>query len=207
MYKNDSNRCIALAALCQAADLVRGLARDGEYSAAHAEPLLQSLMKTDAEDPLEIYGGRHSLKHGYDVLIDQLGNAHHKDIDVTRYVIGLLSLEPKLAKNKQLMAELSRRINDAKRQVEHFSIQDSSVVANLASTYIDIVSSLGPRLQVAGKRDYLQIPSNQEKIRALLLSGIRAAVLWRQLGGKKRHLIFRRNKLVTEAKHQLTQII
>ena len=36
----------------------------------------------------------------------------------------------------------------------------------------------------------------QHKVRALLLAGIRAAVLWRQLGGSRAQIIFARKKMV-----------
>jgi high frequency lysogenization protein len=40
----------------------------------------------------------------------------------------------------------------------------------------------------------------QHRIRALLLAGIRAAVLWRQVGGKRRHFFFGKGKIVKIAK-------
>jgi high frequency lysogenization protein len=40
--------------------------------------------------------------------------------------------------------------------------------------------------------------SNASKIRALLLAGIRAARLWRQLGGHRWQLVFSRRKLLNE---------
>ncbi|RLA21365.1 MAG: lysogenization regulator HflD, partial [Gammaproteobacteria bacterium] len=38
-------------------------------------------------------------------------------------------------------------------------------------------------------------PHNKNKIRALLLSGIRAALLWRQCGGSRWKIIFQRKKI------------
>ena len=40
----------------------------------------------------------------------------------------------------------------------------------------------------------------QHKVRALLLAGIRAVVLWRQLGGSRTQIIFARKKMVELAK-------
>ncbi|MNJ04984.1 High frequency lysogenization protein HflD [compost metagenome] len=45
---------------------------------------------------------------------------------------------------------------------------------------------------------FLQQASNASKIRALLLAGIRAARLWRQLGGHRWQLVFSRRKLLNE---------
>ena len=45
---------------------------------------------------------------------------------------------------------------------------------------------------------HLQQPNNAAKIRALLLTGIRAARLWRQLGGHRWQLLFSRRKLLNQ---------
>ena len=50
---------------------------------------------------------------------------------------------------------------------------------------------------VKGEPPHLQNPDNINKIRALLLAGIRSAMLWRQVGGLRRHIIFNRRKLLT----------
>ncbi|GAM56239.1 hypothetical protein JCM19232_5254 [Vibrio ishigakensis] len=52
----------------------------------------------------------------------------------------------------------------------------------------------------------LQQTGVQAKVRALLLAGIRSAVLWRQVGGKRRHLIFSRKKMVEQAEILLARI-
>ncbi|MEE7539638.1 DUF489 family protein [Enterobacter kobei] len=43
----------------------------------------------------------------------------------------------------------------------------------------------------------------QAKVRASLLAGIRAAVLWHQVGGGRLQLMFSRNRLTTQAKQIL----
>ena len=68
------------------------------------------------------------------------------------------------------------------------------------------MSPLGARIQVTGEPIILKQKNNQHTIRALLLSGIRAAVLWRQVGGKRRNILFSRKKIVDTAK-QLLQTI
>jgi high frequency lysogenization protein len=53
---------------------------------------------------------------------------------------------------------------------------------------------------VSGDNQYLGDPGNANRIRALLLSGIRSAVLWRQLGGSRWQLLFQRKKLCEQAR-------
>jgi high frequency lysogenization protein len=45
---------------------------------------------------------------------------------------------------------------------------------------------------VTGNPTYLQNTATADKVRALLLAGIRAAILWRQVGGQRWHLLFKR---------------
>jgi high frequency lysogenization protein len=59
---------------------------------------------------------------------------------------------------------------------------------------------LQQRIQVKGNAIYLQQPNVAERIRCLLFSAIRSAVLWRQLGGRKYHLLFYRKALIKTLK-------
>jgi high frequency lysogenization protein len=62
---------------------------------------------------------------------------------------------------------------------------------------------LTTKIQVAGNPEHLNVEANQKRIRALLLAGVRAAVLWRQLGGKRRQILFNRKALIQSAKNAL----
>ena len=104
------------------------------------------------------------------------------------------------------MSQLGDRIQMLERQLEHFDLHSEQMISNLASVYLDVISPVGPRIQVTGTPSVLQQTSNQHKVRALLLSGIRSAVLWRQVGGKRRHLIFGRKKMVEQAQILLARM-
>lgn len=60
----------------------------------------------------------------------------------------------------------------------------------LARLYQDTISKLSFRIHVAGNPEYLRDHAVADQIRALLLAGIRSAVLWHQLGGRRWHLFF-----------------
>ena len=53
---------------------------------------------------------------------------------------------------------------------------------------------------MTGDPNVLQREENAARVRALLLAGIRSAVLWRQTGGRRWQLIFRRRKVATIAR-------
>jgi high frequency lysogenization protein len=59
---------------------------------------------------------------------------------------------------------------------------------------------------VNGDEQYLSRTETVNKIRALLLAGIRSALLWRQCGGARWKFLFYRKKLHDEAKFLLTQV-
>ena len=72
------------------------------------------------------------------------------------------------------------------------------MIANCGGLYQDTISTFRPRIQVHGDMRYLQQPAVASKVRALLLTGIRSARLWRQLGGHRWQLVFSRGKLLKE---------
>ena len=116
-----------------------------------------------------------------------------------RYVISLLHLERKLSRQHQMLDKIATGIEKAQAQSVHFSTTHSNVIANLAGLYQETVSTLTPRIIVSGAQGHLTVTENAEQVRALLLAGIRAAILWRQCGGKRRKLLFSRKENGPEA--------
>ncbi len=195
------DRTMAFAGICQAAYLVQKVARDGSCDEASLRESLQSILVTNPTQPLEVFGSHLAIRDGYRALVEQLGaDGSQKNAELTRYVVSLIALERKLAKRKDILNMLGERISQIGRQQQHFDLLDEQTLANMASIYSDLISPIGPRIQVAGTPLFLQQPLVQHKVRALLLAGIRAVVLWRQLGGSRTQIIFARKKMVELAK-------
>ncbi|ASI24022.1 TPA: high frequency lysogenization protein HflD [Aeromonas salmonicida] len=195
------DRTMAFAGICQAAYLVQKVARDGTCDEASLHESLQSVLVTDPKQPLEVFGNHLAIRDGYRALVEQLGSdGSQKNAELTRYVVSLIALERKLAKRKDILNMLGERISQIGRQQQHFDLLDEQILANMASIYSDLISPIGPRIQIAGTPLFLQQPLVQHKVRALLLAGIRACVLWRQLGGSRTQIIFARKKMVELAK-------
>jgi high frequency lysogenization protein len=199
---------LTLAAICQVAYWVQKLSRTGQIDEAELTILLQSVMNTSPSSTLDVYGNDlENLKVGLTTLIQHLGNqSKNKDPELTRYVVSLLALERRLSKNNKKMSALGDRIEQCERQLAHYDINSETLISSIASIYSDIISPLGTPIQVAGEPEILKQPINQHKIRALLLAGIRSAVLWRQVGGKRRNILFARSKIVECAETLLKQI-
>jgi high frequency lysogenization protein len=198
---------IALAGVCQAAALVKQIARSNEFDKAALETSLNSIAITNPQDTEQVFGDVSQLTLGYQTILAQLGNqAQIKDVEVTRYIANLMAIERKLSGNKKAMAALGERISNIQRQQAHLDITDSQMLKNLDSVYTDVVSPIGRKIQVAGDPKILKRPDNQQRVRAALLAGVRAAVLWRQLGGKRRHILFSRQQIVDSATHTLKNL-
>ncbi|GAB3519717.1 high frequency lysogenization protein HflD [Photobacterium alginatilyticum] len=193
------DRTIAFAGICQAVKLVQQVARDGTCDRDALEACLNSIVVTDPSNTIEIYGCEANLRMGLETLSAEIDSTPSGN-EITRYLVSVMALERKLSSRRDSMAQLGDRIDTAKRQIDHFELLDDQMVSNLANIYLDIISPLGPRIQVTGTPAHLQQQSVQHKVRALLLAAVRGAVLWRQVGGKRRHLIFGRKQMVEQAK-------
>jgi len=209
------DQTITLAAIFQAAQLVQQVSRTGQIDEIELALLINSIIVTSPENTLAVFGGELvNLRRGLQLLINHLGDSENnkngnkktKDPELTRYIIGLINLERKLAKQPKQLAQLGERIDASKRQIEHYSVTSETLISSFASIYSDIISPLGARIQVTGEPTILKQTTNQHKIRALLLAGIRAAVLWRQVGGKRRNIFFNRRKIVTSAQQLLNTL-
>ncbi len=101
------------------------------------------------------------------------------------------------------MQILSNGLDASTAQAEYFSKTHPNVIAGLADIYQKTVSTLTPKIMISGEPGILNNPDNANLIRALLLAGIRATVLWRQAGGSRWRLLFQRTALVAEARRML----
>jgi len=200
------NQVIAFSALSQCAKLAHDIARTGLVDSEQWRVCIDSLLCTTPESINDVYQPLSALQTGMDTLIKQLSDSGEgRSVEITKYLAGLVSLSRKLIRSDNSLSMMSQRMDQVKRQLHHFTTNDEAVIANLASIYTDIVSPLGAKIHISGTPTHLQQPLNQKKIRALLLAGVRAAILWQQMGGKRRHLFFSRKDYVNSAKQQLTQ--
>ena len=205
MAKNTTDIVYALAGMCQAVRLVQDISRNGNANSEAQRASLTSIMQTAPSSTLDVFGqSPHSLQLGLETLITQLsGLSGQQDSELTRYLIGLIILEKKLSARKDSLSILADRIQGLDRQQQHFDLLDEQMISAIAAIYVDVISPLGPRIQVTGSPIQLQSPLVQNRVRAALLAGIRAAVLWRQVGGSRLQLIFSRGRLVDQAKRIL----
>lgn len=199
------DRTIAFAGICQAVALVQRVAKDGYCDSDAFETSIKAITNMNPSSTLDVFGIESDLKIGLECLVNGIDSTPTGS-EITRYIISLMALERKLNSRNDAMAQLGDRLQMVERQLDHYDLLDEQMISNLASVYLDVISPIGPRIQVTGTPTVLQQTSTQQKVRALLLSGIRSAVLWRQVGGKRRHLVFGRKKMIEQAQILLARM-
>jgi high frequency lysogenization protein len=206
MIKTLTNQAIALAGLSQSAFLVQQIARKGAADRDDMEASIDSTLKIDSEDVLDVYGGLNRVATGLKRLDEQLSGPGRADPEQARYASTLIFLERSLMRQPPMVEAIGVALHRASEQAEAFGSLDEGVLGILAEAYSQTVSQLRPRVLVAGEQRYLADPENANKIRALLLAGIRSAVLWRQCGGARWRLLFYRGRLQQEARRLLKSL-
>jgi len=199
MLKTLSNQTIALAGLSQAVKLVHDIAKTGSSDPYDLETCLGSLLKINADSVADVYGGLKNLKTGLALLEQQLGAPETVDTDLARNAAALVYLEGKYRQQQSMQKTVRLGLERATAQAAHFGVAHENVIAALADLYKNTISQLTPRIVIQGEQRHLENPANADKIRALLLAGIRSAWLWRQCGGSRIGFLLNRRKLRDEA--------
>lgn len=189
------NQTIALAALHQAAALVQEIATQGSVNQDQMATCIGSVLKIDSDSVISIYGSTENLQLGLEKLEQQFSGRNNLDPILMRYTTALIYLEAALSKLPDMQKSITAGIERSIAQTEAFPLLHENVIASLGDVYEKTISTLQPRVIVNGEELYLTTPQNKNKIRALLLAGIRAALLWRQCGGSRWKIIFQRKKI------------
>lgn len=201
-----TNQTIALAGIAQAAALVEQLATSGTADNSAMEASIGSILKIDSDSVTDVYGSLNGLKLGIEQLHAQMTGYKIANPQQARYAASLVFLEGQLSRRKDMLLTIQTGLTKAQNQAEHFGLLHENVLANLADIYHSTVSTLQPRIMVNGEPDFLSRPDTANKIRAVLLAGIRSAILWKQCGGSRWKFLFYRKKIQNELKNLLQQI-
>ena len=197
---SETDRVIALGGIVQAARLARDIARNGVCDAAAFERSRESLFDFAPASGAAVFGGVDGPAQGLRTLIAQLEQPRQRDLEISRYAVALLHLADRLLRDPSGMQALRDDLGALARRRQHLEIADPLLDDQLARIYQERISALGPRIIVRGEPLQLQNPDNAARIRVTLLAGIRAAVLWRQAGGKKWQLLLRRRATAATAR-------
>jgi high frequency lysogenization protein len=201
-----TNQTIALAGIAQAAALVDQLATTGTADPIALEASIGSVLKIDSASVIDVYGSLSDLKLGLEQLQVQMSGYKIPSHQQARYAASIVYLETKLSGNKEMLKTIQTGIAKAQAQSEHFGQLHENVIANLGDLYFNTVRTLAPPVMVNGEQEYLARTDIANKIRALLLAGVRSSLLWKQCGGTRWKFLFYRKKIVAELQDLLKQI-
>ncbi|RME86774.1 MAG: DUF489 family protein, partial [Zetaproteobacteria bacterium] len=159
--------------------------------------LVSGIVRTDP-DPCALYGGYAALMGSARLARRVLEGALMRARPILGYMLGMLVVQPRLARDEAAMAQLAERIRTLEKQIDYFRDPlHPSVIASAASAYEEVISArVRPRIIVRGKAEHLRDPEIRARQRAALLGGVRAAFLWRAWGGSRWILALRRRRLL-----------
>jgi len=203
---------VALAAVVQSAALVTKLAVHGNASQTELIASVNPLLMLNPRSEADVYPNLGHLNLGLRSLSDMFSQLRSpENASLVRYTLGMLLLRSKLDSNTLMQAD----IRDGLQSVQPLhlipenttpwrmedtektdgQLRQEQTFEQLAKLYQDTISTLPHRIQVQGQVDYLQNEYVANRVRSLLLAGIRSAVLWHQLGGRRWRLIFYRKRV------------
>lgn len=203
-------RTLALAAIFQAARLAQDLARGGQGDKAAFAASIHSILRIDAASADAVYGGVAGVSLGLTLLRDRLhARTDAAGVELVRYILSLILLQRKLSRRRDMLEQIGAGIRTIETQMKFFQTADNAddghdgvhprLVEKLAQLYTQTISTLQPRIMVSGEHGHLSNPATAAAVRAALLAGIRAAVLWHQLGGRRWQLVFTRRRIAAQA--------
>mgnify|MGYP001333511626 FL=1 len=203
---------IALAAVAQSAALVAKLAAHGNASQTELIASVNPLLALNPSSEADVYPNLGHLNLGLRTLNDMFTQVRSpENVSVIRYTLGMLLLRNKLDASPIMKTNIRNglqpiqplllipenatpwRLEDAEKT--EGQLRQEQTFEQLAALYQDTISTLDHRIQVQGQVDYLQNNYVATRVRSLLLAGIRSAVLWHQLGGRRWRLIVYRKRV------------
>ncbi len=200
-----AHRGIALAALLQAADLVHRLASHGQIPDSSFLLMRDTLFRFDVATLSDIYLTHENLldieAHQLEIPAAIRQNLHaglriyeqifEKDNSreyghCIRYCMALIQLEKHFHNHNTMQNQVRTSLENLSKE----SLSDTEINAAISELYVDSLATLPFRIQILGKVEFLKNTRNEHRIRVLLFAGLRAAMLWRQSGGRRWHFLF-----------------
>jgi high frequency lysogenization protein len=195
---SDREQVMALGAVFQAALLADQLATTGQCNRRNMAPLFSATLALDAPDYQSIYPSPAELRPGLTLLRSVLsGQQQANDLRAVGHALALIQLSGALRQDSALINILRNRLEAlAASRAQFDDIADPEVCRRLGGIYLDTLSTLKFRIRVHGEPRHLQDEDTAATIRALFLAGVRGAALWHQGGGRRWHMLFRRQRLL-----------
>jgi len=195
----DTQRVAALAAILQPVSLVHAIARTGQCNPSYFAYAMAALF-TKGDHAIALYDNNPThLDEGLKLIEKLFGGDISPDDakPLLSYSANLIGLEKQLRHHPDTLATLASGLDRIQKQADYFNdTAHNNVIAGIAELYGDTISQLKPRVVVRGKPEHLRQSDNTNRVRALLLAGLRGAHCWHQAGGNHLRLLLGRGGLL-----------
>lgn len=196
LTKISDDYIMALSALIQSVFFVEKIATSSKEIDNDVKILLESIYKTETFSAENIYGHKRNLSIGQNVLKNILnGNNEIYLMNTQKYALSIILIQKNISKIKDLQ-DLIRKKIDNYNENSMMATNFEDLISYSERIYTEYIAIIRPRVIISGKKEFLE--TNSSLIRALLLSGIRAAFLWNYHGGSKWQLMFRRSEILNK---------
>jgi high frequency lysogenization protein len=193
---------LALAGIAQCAALVESLAVRGSCDSNSASACIGPLLSFNPAsvsalipNPIQLSLGLRTLQGIFSA------DKEERNPEIIRYMLGILALRQKLMSDRSMQDNLQQALGELRipedfdEDEEQGSGEAQQFFKTVAEVYQDTISTYTFRIHVKGNLEYLRNEYVASQIRTLLLAGIRWAVLWYQIGGRRWHLVLYRKKI------------
>ncbi|WP_372591994.1 lysogenization protein HflD [Guyparkeria sp.] len=202
MASTIDDQLIAMAGMTQALQLIQTFAYEGRVADQQAmDASIGSLFAFDAPDTPSIYGGLPGVRFGMRRLTELLaGNSREpRDLELTRYVVTLFAVTKAFRRDEEMAARLFGRLEELKPAFDQHGA-DPGMLSDLNNLYRQTLSHLPQKFVINGEKHHLEDMQISSSVRALLLAGVRATILFDQVGGRRWRLLFMRKRYVESAR-------
>ena len=204
MDNSYNNKTIALAGAQQALCAVQDIAWKGSYSQTDFDVCIQSLFIRNPNNYQEVFGEARDIQSGLRALRTSFKDKRNQQaIERARYLVSLMLLSKKVRPDSALAQQIGTTLSLLDEAAGDFENQHGYIVERLAQLYQNTFSKLTPRIIVYGQPEILDKQENAAAIRALLLAGLRAVILWYQAGGSQFNLLTGKARYL----HQIDQLL
>lgn len=190
---SSQRQTLALAGVAQSVCCLQSLAENGHCASLEYERAVLALLARNPETDADVFGKQGELNSGLE-LLKSFCEGEEKSQKV-KYLVQILYLQKRLMKRHSVLRDIAEGLEKSNKQLEFYSADSDSLALSLGELYQNTLSTLGFRIQVIGNPDYLGQDRIAAKVRTLLFSGVRYALLWRQLGGRSRQLLLSKSTI------------
>ena len=198
------DQMLAFVGIAQAATLVSDIANGRPVSVNDEQAIVAAIFVTNPDTVEDVMGEIADYATGLATARALLSTPDQAMVEPMRYTMAIIDISRRLRANAALSARLGELIEELVPTWR--TLAPETLYERTSAVYQSTISTLERRVHVTGSAELLRQATVANRIRTLLLAGIRCSWLWQQMGGRRWHLLMRRStmrKTLTDLRPQL----